>query len=1266
MKDFKNPNLYKLEQGTFETFVDEMLETNTQYNQEGRMRSGLTEEEEEETEYFGSIDSWGDDDMGGMGDFGFDFSSGLDNYSSDLSDKLVNPQGYTLEQMGTLQMLIKAPRHAIQQAGDAVINTKKLNDTTKKNIAKDWRIWGLVLGIFSFLGLIPGVVSFIYLPVGILMLISSGVADYYYGTKGGHSIIQNLIQGDETDFEGEEEDGEELEEDGLGLDGGTDGFGFGGNDTGFGGLTDFGGMDNDLFGSDETLRDRYADDFGDDDEGGSQDDYYDPESMGALATDFFPESPIDTSTTESFREGLLEVFKSGMTTKGNMLRSRDEMVKYYAQYMPNNDKAFARWTNIRENSAEYDNIAYTIYKSIVSINGSFDMRTAVPKGEKLTVMEMKRTPLIYKITVKLPNYIKLNTITNKADTFNDLLKATDDDEKVGTILTTFDTYLVVKFLRLDYKKLVSMGDLLRLNDEDSTTSFAEEFVSSKGVPMIAGMRDNEYPYMVDIVGNPAATIVGGSGSGKSWLTFQFMDSMLISNNPESVNFLILDAKDAAIWKQFALAPHVIGYHSDYEDFYNILLEVKAEHERRMAVLSRLGIESWKDYTERAKGRGDNKAVADMPLLFVIVDEITYTMSSLQVEDENAYKELKSMLTQLSSVIRASGIRMMLIGQRAIDTSIPKNYMANSPLKLAMKMNVASDFVTMLDKGYDRKVSRIPSGPGEGIMQAEGQTRPSYVKTVIPGGKGDGDILMQVRVLALDWVRRTQGSEFDYSTNFSTMKQTIKQGFNRDMYHNQALKALEEGRITDPVKADEEYLLAMNSPQANLIDNAVENIERKISKQPQQEDYREEEIDFGYQEEEEVSEDIGLDDFDWGSLVDEPEYDEPEYDEPEYEDSEDLEFEYEDSEELDFEYDEPEYEDSEDIEFEYDAPEYKDSEDIEFEYEEPEYEDSEELDIGTGVTELEQESEYTYIPEFEEEVAEETEEETKELDVMDMSLEDLLTEGNDGNEDTESSEIANEEDITTMLDLVSESQQEEKFDYTKTEEYKQFLKDKQEMEELKRKQQEMMDMLQKQQEEQQRKEEEESERKKQERLAEQKKQKELAEKKRIEEQQAKFKAEREALERQKQEIIRLQQQLEQNKQASVNETEEQEEEVVEEVVEEVKKVTPQPKPTARKKPTPQPNVKQQPKPQPTRNTQPKPDKEGTTGGSGLMEQPNTVSYQEMENMSVSQYVAKFGEIVDGQRRVKSQVINAKFNRRKVSLAIAIGEVYEEGEYYYYVG
>src|SRR5699024_7880684 len=314
------------------------------------------------------------------------------------------------------------------------------------------------------------------------------------------------------------------------------------------------------------------------------------------------------------------------------------------------------------------------------------------------------------------------------------------------------------------------------------------------------------------------------------------------------------------------------------------------------------------------------------------------------EDVDAYKELKSMITQLSSVIRSSGIRMMLIGQRAIDTSIPKSYMANSPLKLAMKMNTPSDYTIMLDKGYDRKVSRIPSGPGEGIMLAEGQTKPSYVKTVIPGGKGDGDILMQVRVLALDWVRRTIGSEFDYSTNFSTMKQTIKQGFNRDMYHNQALKALEEGRITDPVTPDQDYLMAINSPNANLLDNAIENVERKMKPRQESNNHMPEEVHFNLDEpvlderEPELEEqDFGdLGEFDWDSLLEEPELESEEPSEPEFS-FEEPEFEFEEPE---LEREEPEFEEPEFEEPEFEEPEFEEPEFEEPEFEEPEFEEPE--------------------------------------------------------------------------------------------------------------------------------------------------------------------------------------------------------------------------------------------------------------------------------------------------------------------------------------
>src|SRR5699024_4292632 len=292
-----------------------------------------------------------------------------------------------------------APLYAMKQAGDAIINTKKLNSKTRKGIAKEWRYVGLGLGAFSLLGVTPFITSFIYFPAGIGLIASSFYADYYYGLKGGKSIVKDLINGDESDFEevdtSLESDVNFSEED---EDKGSDLSGFGSDFSSFDSFGGFGGDES------ESLSDRYADFVDDDDEEVAfVEDDYDLEEMGNLATEFFPESPIDTSTSEDFRKGLLDVFTEGESSRGNMLTERRDIVKYYAKYMPNNDKGFSRWTRIKEHSPEYDNVAYTIYKALVAINGKFDMKNAVPNKDKLTVMEMKRTPLIYKITVKLPN-----------------------------------------------------------------------------------------------------------------------------------------------------------------------------------------------------------------------------------------------------------------------------------------------------------------------------------------------------------------------------------------------------------------------------------------------------------------------------------------------------------------------------------------------------------------------------------------------------------------------------------------------------------------------------------------------------------------------------------------------------------------------------------------------------------------------------------------------------------------------------------------------
>ena len=45
-----------------------------------------------------------------------------------------------------------------------------------------------------------------------------------------------------------------------------------------------------------------------------------------------------------------------------------------------------------------------------------------------------------------------------------------------------------------------------------------------------------------------------------------MFNLMISNTPADLKLIVFDAKNSPIWNQVALAPHVIGYHSDIRKY----------------------------------------------------------------------------------------------------------------------------------------------------------------------------------------------------------------------------------------------------------------------------------------------------------------------------------------------------------------------------------------------------------------------------------------------------------------------------------------------------------------------------------------------------------------------------------------------------------------------------------------------------------------------------------------------------------------------------
>ena len=526
---------------------------------------------------------------------------------------------------------------------------------------------------------------------------------------------------------------------------------------------------------------------------GNEEDDAPEESLNSKVQQLFPDSPINTSGNDiEFGEGLLEVFKAHNKYKGQIPRKRSQLLPAYAPYLPSNDKAFANWQGIKENSVEYNNIAFTLYKVLTHIDDRFDISNNT--NDKLTIFNIQRSPLLYTIEVKIPTYFNETQVMESAKVVENYIKENANDEEVGCIIKTFGGNYIFKFLRLDYRGLISHGDIMRYEDPQTGVATVDFLSKDRGIPVLMGMENNEQPYVFDLEDNTSGAIVGGSGSGKSWLALQLMTNLMTLNTPEELNFIILDAKDAPLWKQFAKSPHVLGYHTEIHTYLDILTEVQKEHIRRAQYLSSLGIEDFKTYREIYKERGDYDELAKHPFLVVVLDESTFTMQQLRLHDKDAYDEFRTTLVTLSTVVRVTGIRIVVIGQRAIDTSIPKDYMSNASMRFAMKMDIVSEFGIMLHNGWENHVLRKPNKDGESLMLLQGQTYPQYVKTLIPGGTSNQTMLQLIRVISLDWVRRTIGTDIDYTKPPEFMEDTIVKGFNRHNYYTNALQDLQEGRI----------------------------------------------------------------------------------------------------------------------------------------------------------------------------------------------------------------------------------------------------------------------------------------------------------------------------------------------------------------------------------------------------------------------------------------------------------------------------------------
>ncbi|MGN4723861.1 FtsK/SpoIIIE domain-containing protein [Bacillus cereus group sp. MYBK15-3] len=775
MINFSDRHLYEVEQGKYNQFLKKKLETKTEYNQNSQYSEG----DEDEPGFMmedvigGEGFSFGSDEDDGWGVGSEGLGGGWSGAEPGDKSGVATANDWRKENF--VKTWLMSPIYLVNY-----VFTDIIKDCPKK---EEWEhiltalnkinVGSAAVAVFvMLLGLNSPFTPSVQLFVAVISFLATSYALKALYNKGIFAKEDENAESEESNLEEDDEEG--------------------------GGEFDFEALN--FSGEGVALDDEFGAVLADEYEEEEEDDLNEGKySIGA--------SPISIQSDQEFYDSLLDVFAEGNKHRGRVINERIALLRSFAPYIITNDRNFGKYKRPKERGVEYNNIAYAIFKGLVAVDSKFE------KDEnKLTVLDIKHSPLLYKVEVVLPSYFKADMIQRKIDAFEDMLKASTDDKEVSVLVSFYQGRFVFKFIRFDSRTLVSLGDILRFQGDASQNGTAlEQFADeNKGLPILLGLQDNESPYVIDFENNTSGTIVGGSGSGKSWLTFSLMWNFVLANSYDSVQFIVMDAKRAPFWESFARMPHVLGYHYDISTFLEILLEVEEERKRRQELMTQYGAEDLKGLRKALRKKGDYETMKKFPLLIVIMDEITATMLEYEERDDDKemYMSVRNIMGTITAKGRSAGVRILTIGQRSIDKSVPKTVMANSSFKFGMRMDAMSDFTTMF--GEEIKKVKKPNMMGMGLASTFDYSGFFMLKTLTLGGTNNEQMLALIRVVALDWLRRAAGNT-DLTVPPEGMN--FPKAFNRNEYVAKSLQELREGKILNAMTVSRGYALDLEDEDA---------------------------------------------------------------------------------------------------------------------------------------------------------------------------------------------------------------------------------------------------------------------------------------------------------------------------------------------------------------------------------------------------------------------------------------------------------------------
>lgn len=206
----------------------------------------------------------------------------------------------------------------------------------------------------------------------------------------------------------------------------------------------------------------------------------------------------------------------------------------------------------------------------------------------------------------------------------------------------------------------------------------------------AGMQ--YYAPFLRLSDRPHLLIAGATGSGKSVALNGIITTLLMTQSPFRVQFVLIDPKKVEL-SQYASLPHCARYASDHPEIVRSLQWSVEETDRRFSYMQRAGL---KEY--------------DGPHLYVVIDELADLMVSLK-------KETLPLLQRLAQIGRAARVHVIACSQNVLAQTIPTVLKCNFSTVLGLRTcNAQQSRFLISATGCEMLPDPIKEGKGYGFLR----------------------------------------------------------------------------------------------------------------------------------------------------------------------------------------------------------------------------------------------------------------------------------------------------------------------------------------------------------------------------------------------------------------------------------------------------------------------------------------------------------------------------------------------------------------------